>query len=134
LIDALDRERFQAWFYFYPSGFNLGVPPRNGISGHLAALLERLQARHGFGQVAIVAHSMGGLVARGAISRYYERTGRSDIRLLISISTPWGGDVNAARASEAPVELPLSFSDMNPDSDYPDAVERVNELLSERFH
>lgn len=118
LIDSLDRERFQAWFYFYPSGFSLGFPPRSGISGHLASLIERLQVTHGFGEMAVVAHSMGGLVARGAISRYFERTHRSDIRLLISVSTPWAGDVNAARAEDAPVELPLSFRDMDPGSDY----------------
>jgi len=117
-LDALDRKRFQAWFYFYPPGFNLGSPPREGISGHLASPIERLQIKYGFGKIAIVAHSMGGLVARGAILKYYERTRRSDIRLLISISTPWGGDVRAVRAGDAPIELPLSFSDMNPKSDY----------------
>lgn len=118
LIDSLDRERFQAWFYFYPSGFNLGFPPRGGISGHLAALIERLEAKHGFSEMAIVAHSMGGLVARGAILRYHERTQRSDVRLLIAISTPWGGDVRSAHVGDTPVELPLSFRDMNPGSDY----------------
>lgn len=118
LIDSLDRKRFQAWFYFYPSGFHLGFPPRDGISGHLASLIERLQVSLDFDEMAIVAHSMGGLVARGAILKYYERTKRSNIRLLISISTPWGGDVAAARSESAPVELPLSFRDMNPGSDY----------------
>jgi len=118
LIDALDRERFQAWFYFYPSGFDLGFPPQIGISGHLSTLIERLQAEFGFGEMAIVAHSMGGLVARGAILKYYERTKRNDIRLLISISTPWEGATSAARAEGSPIELPLSFRDMNPDSDF----------------
>jgi pimeloyl-ACP methyl ester carboxylesterase len=118
LIDSLDRERFQAWFYFYPSGFDLGFPPQIGISGHLATLIERLQAEYGFGEMAIVAHSMGGLVARGALLKYYERTKRDDIRLLISISTPWGGATSATRAKGSPIELPLSFREMNPDSDY----------------
>jgi pimeloyl-ACP methyl ester carboxylesterase len=118
LIDSLDRDRFQAWFYFYPSGFNLGFPPRSGISGHLSSLIERLQVKHGFSELAIVAHSMGGLISRGAILKYYERTQRSDIRLLISIATPWGGDANAARVGDSPVELPLCFSDMDPASDY----------------
>ncbi len=118
LIDSLDRKRFQAWFYLYPSGFELGVPPTGGISGHLSSLIERLQARYGFSEMAIVAHSMGGLVARGAILRYYVRTQRTDVRLLVSISTPWGGDTSAARVERSPIELPLSFRDMSPDSDY----------------
>lgn len=113
LIESLDRDRFQPWFYFYPSGFRL-----DGISSHLAALLERLRAEHRFGELAIVAHSMGGLVSRGAAFKYARETGRRDIRLLVSVSTPWGGDVTAERAVDAPIELPASFSDMSPTSDY----------------
>jgi pimeloyl-ACP methyl ester carboxylesterase len=113
LIDSLDRKRFQPWFYFYPSGF-----PLDGISTHLATLLERLQVEHGFDELAIVAHSMGGLVSRGAILKYHASTGRDDVRLFVTLSTPWGGDVKAEKAGEAPIELPESFSDMNPSSDY----------------
>jgi pimeloyl-ACP methyl ester carboxylesterase len=113
LIDALDTDRFQPWFYFYPSGFDLG-----GLSSHLAALLDRLRVEHGFDQLAIVAHSMGGLVSRGAILKYAHESGRDDVRLFVSISTPWGGQPQAARATDAPIELPHSFADMSPDSEY----------------
>lgn len=113
MIEALDRERFQPWFYFYPSGFKL-----NGISNHLATLLERLQAKYRFDDFAVVAHSMGGLVSRGGILKYAQATERDDVKLLLSISTPWGGDVRAEKAGEAPVELPASFTDMSPSSDY----------------
>jgi pimeloyl-ACP methyl ester carboxylesterase len=68
--------------------------------------------------MAIIAHSMGGLVSRGAILKYEEETHRDDVRLFISISTPWGGDVKAKSASDAPIELPPSFTDMSPSSDY----------------
>jgi pimeloyl-ACP methyl ester carboxylesterase len=113
LFQTLDRKRFQPWFYFYPSGFAL-----DGISAHLATILERLQVKHGFDELAIVAHSMGGLVSRDAIFKYGEETRRDDIELFISISTPWGGDVKAAGAEGAPIELPLSFQDMSPASDF----------------
>jgi pimeloyl-ACP methyl ester carboxylesterase len=113
LIASLDHERFQPWFYFYPSGF-----PLDGLSLHLATLLERLQVKHGFDELAVVAHSMGGLVSRGAILKYQESTGRDDVRLFITISTPWGGDVKAEKAGEAPFELPESLADMDPRSDY----------------
>jgi pimeloyl-ACP methyl ester carboxylesterase len=113
LIDSLDRTRFQPWFYFYPSAF-----PLDGIASHLATLLERLQLQYGFDEIAIVAHSMGGLVSRGAILKYASETERNDVRLFVSISTPWGGDVNATRAEGAPVELPASFKDMDPSSEY----------------
>ncbi len=113
LIEGLDRERFQAWFYFYPSGFGL-----DGISNHLEGLLKRMQVKHHFNRLAIVAHSMGGLVSRGAILKYKDDTRRDDIRLFISISTPWGGDVSAKGTETARIELPASFKDMNPSSDY----------------
>lgn len=113
LIDSLDRRRFQPWFYFYPSGFAL-----DGVSDHLSTLLTRLEVEHGFDALAVVAHSMGGLVSRGAILKYAAETGRTDVKLFVSISSPWGGDVSAEQVDSAPVELPLSFSDMNPSSDY----------------
>jgi pimeloyl-ACP methyl ester carboxylesterase len=113
LIDALDHERFQAWFYFYPSGFQLDI-----LSDHMARLLKRLQIRHGFDELAIVAHSMGGLVSRGAILKYEDDTKRDDLRLLVSISTPWGGDTRAERAANSRRALPASFRDMSPSSDY----------------
>ena len=84
LIAALDPERFQPWFYFYPSGFALGR-----IAEHLATLLARLEVAHGFEELAIVAYSMGGLVSRGAILRYSEQMGRDDVRLFITLATPW---------------------------------------------
>jgi pimeloyl-ACP methyl ester carboxylesterase len=113
LIDGLDREKYQPWFYFYPSGFSL-----DALSTHLATLLGRLQVKHRFDEIAIVAHSMGGLVAQGAIFKYKEETHRDDVRFFVSIATPWGGDVKSRGIEGARIELPASFKDMNPSSDY----------------
>jgi pimeloyl-ACP methyl ester carboxylesterase len=112
-MDSLDRARFQAWFYFYPSGAAL-----DSVSSHLATLLARLQVKHGFDRLALVAHSAGGLVARGAILKYAEETRRDDVRLFLTISTPWAGDVQAERVGDAPLELPPALSDMDPSSPY----------------
>jgi hypothetical protein len=60
----------------------------------------------------------GSGVARGAILDYAEETRRDDVRLFVTISTPWGGAEGAGRASRAPIELPPSFADMKPSSDY----------------
>jgi pimeloyl-ACP methyl ester carboxylesterase len=113
LIDGLDREKYQPWFYFYPSGFSL-----DALSTHLATVLGRLQVKHRFDEIAIVAHSMGGLVAQGAIFKYKEETHRDDVRFFVSIATPWGGDVKSRGIEGARIELPASFKDMNPSSDY----------------
>lgn len=113
LIDALDRERFQPWFYFYPSGSSLG-----GISNHLAQMIRKLEIELGFDEVAIVAHSMGGLVSLGAIRHYVEEVDRNDISLLVTISSPLGGDAKAERAEKRPIELPQSIKDLNPNGEF----------------
>ncbi len=113
LMQGMDRERFQAWFYFYPSGF-----PLADLARHLATLLKRLQVRLDVGELAIVAHSMGGLVARGAILDYFEETHRDDVRLFVTLSTPWGGAERAEGSARTPIELPPSLLDMAPSSDF----------------
>jgi pimeloyl-ACP methyl ester carboxylesterase len=113
LIESIDKERFQAWFYFYPS-----AAPLRRVADHLATLLVRLQARFGFDDLAIVAHSMGGLVSRGAILDYQDLSDRDDIKLHLTISSPFGGADSAAFAASAPIELPPVFQDMAPKSDF----------------
>lgn len=113
LIGGLDTSRFQPWFYFYPSGIGLAE-----TSNHLATLLRKLQIRHDFDEIAIVAHSLGGLVSRGAILRYATDTRRDDIRLFISLNSPFGGDPRAARTARARIAIPQTFRDMNPASEY----------------
>lgn len=110
LIAKLDRERFQPWFYFYPSGFHL-----DGLAQHLTAVITELQARHDFDELAVVAHSMGGLVSRAFILQYARETGRQDIKLFVAISSPWGGSESAAKIENAPEDLVVySWLDMNP--------------------
>jgi pimeloyl-ACP methyl ester carboxylesterase len=113
LMESLDASRFQPWFYFYPSGFEL-----TNLANHLAGLLERLHVRHDFDELAVIAHSMGGLVSRAMILKWAEESGRDDVRLFVSISTPWGGQPQAERAADAPLELPPVFQNMSPSSDF----------------
>ena len=61
---------------------------------------------------------MGGLVSRGAILRYADQMGRDDVRLFITLATPWGGAVSAEKAADARIVLPPSFQDMSPSSAY----------------
>ena len=113
LIQEIDQDRFQPWFYFYPSGFSL-----DGLAMHLQTLLTKLQVKHDFDEIAIVAHSMGGLVARGAILKYFEQTGQDNIRLFVTISTPWSGDPKAQGSENARIALPPVFADLSPTSEY----------------
>ena len=84
-FDHIDRDKFQPWFFYYPSG-----APIEAMSYLLFWKLFNLQAEYQFNKLCIVAHSMGGLVMRSFFANF-----ASSIPLgytFISISTPWGGD------------------------------------------
>lgn len=113
LIDSLDTERFQAWIVQYPSAFRLSL-----LSRRINEAVNQLRLRHQFEQLIVVAHSMGGLIARDFISRNAAQGGRSPVKLFVSLSTPWGGH-SAARlgVATAPTVVP-SWYDMVPGSPY----------------
>ena len=110
-FDRLDRTRYQAWFYHYPSGMRLEDSARA-----LHSTLEVLREVHGFDDLIVTAHSMGGLVARRAVFHQVD-AGRTVAR-LITISTPWGGH-GAARSGVqmAPASVP-SWRDLQPGSPF----------------
>lgn len=111
LIPALNRKRFQAWFFAYPSGFRLAK-----ASGALATMLNIAMKREGVERIHVVAHSMGGLVARDAILKLSALRGGSPVRNFFTISTPWGGDA-AARQGVSALKFPVpSWIDMVPGS------------------
>lgn len=113
LIERLDRERFQAWVYFYPSGAYL-----SRVSEHLSQLVVQLQSQHGFERLFLVAHSMGGLVARGFFLHHHGTTGEEYARLLVSISTPWSGHAAAQKGVERAPAVVHSWIDAAPNSEY----------------
>lgn len=103
LAGSLDRKRFQPWVFYYPSGIELAA-----MGDALFGLLSELHHRHGFNDLHIVAHSMGGLVSRG----YIKTCARTDtcryLRSFVSISSPFGGH-EAARSGVvyAPAVIPV---------------------------
>lgn len=114
LIAGLDRSRFQPWFYFYPSGVHL-----DGVADHLTDTVGKLRLEHGFDALAVVAHSMGGLVARAFLQRHEAQAPQHPIELFVSISTPWGGSESAIGIENAPERLMIfSWLDMRPGSDF----------------
>lgn len=113
LIAGLDTTRFQAWVYNYPSGLRLRT-----LAAHLESALLQLQLRHRFGCVSIVAHSMGGLVARGFLVRNEIAEQPQCVPLFVSISTPWAGSRAAAVGARWVPDLVPTWRDMAPDSPY----------------
>lgn len=56
VLSNIDRERFQPWLFYYPSGVRLGM-----ISDFLTEAVFQLQKQYDFEEFYAVAHSMGGL-------------------------------------------------------------------------
>jgi len=113
LFDHMDRERFQPWFFNYPSGLDLEF-----IGGALEGAIQLLHERYAFDTLFVAAHSMGGLVARYAILKNVFEDHQDYIRLLVTISTPWAGHSAAAGGVKyAPAVVP-SWRDMVPDSTF----------------
>jgi hypothetical protein len=59
LIAKMDRDRYQPWVFFYPSGAS--IKPMGDL---LFWKLLNLKLKYHFPQLHLVAHSMGGLVVR----------------------------------------------------------------------
>jgi pimeloyl-ACP methyl ester carboxylesterase len=111
LIERLDRRRFQAWVYYYPSGARLGL-----IADHMTQTVLQVQRHYGVTTLVVIAHSMGGLVARGFLLRH--EPDRLHIPLFISLSTPWSGHSAAQMGLKLSPAVVRSWHDMAPASDY----------------
>jgi pimeloyl-ACP methyl ester carboxylesterase len=110
LIEQLDRKRFQPWLVYYPTAARLEI-----IAAAIAQWLRVLAVEHQVGTEVVVAHSMGGLVAREVINHLGNSVGPIT---LVTISTPWLGHAAAAKGvQQAPVVAP-SWYDMSPGSPF----------------
>jgi pimeloyl-ACP methyl ester carboxylesterase/uncharacterized protein (DUF2141 family) len=112
LIKNLDQSRFQPWVAYYPSGSKL-----NNIASHLNRTITQLKAQHHFQNLFIVAHSMGGLVARDMILENNKTFQEKLYSLFISISTPWNGH-NAAKIAQHAPAAAYSWLDITPGSQF----------------
>lgn len=121
LIDGLDRTRFQAWVFYYPTGLDLVV---NGVV--LRELVAELRQRLGFERLHVVAHSMGGLVSLSAILGAATSDADLGIDRFVTISTPWQGAVGTrgmrAGLAITPTTAP-SWMDMLPESGFLEQLE-----------
>lgn len=113
LASKLDRERFQPWFYYYPSGVHL-----SDIADHLQQTVAKVTRRHPHDRIIVVAHSMGGLVARGFLLRHARNAGAARVPLFITISTPWDGHKAAELGVKHAPTVVRVWEDMAPGSRY----------------
>lgn len=113
MVGDLDTTRFQAWFYYYPTGLRLPA-----ASAALHRLLAELERKHHIGGLVIVAHSMGGLVARDYLARAQRDGSEASPRLLVTLSSPWQGVASAQAGAWLMPSPPESWTDLSPESDF----------------
>jgi pimeloyl-ACP methyl ester carboxylesterase len=121
LVASLDRSRFQAWLYYYPTGLDLDV---NALV--LRELLAELRQRLDFERVEVVAHSMGGLVSFAALTGAEDGGVELGVDRFVTISTPWLGALGTRGMKVglklAPTVAP-SWTEMLPESGFLERLE-----------
>jgi pimeloyl-ACP methyl ester carboxylesterase len=117
LIGALDRERFQPWVFYYPSGARL-----DGAATLLTQLFVRLRIEYGFERAAVVAHSMGGLVTRQFLLEDYDSNATEVVQTYVTIASPFGGMSSAGAAIERSPVVVHSWRGLAPGSEFLDGL------------
>lgn len=104
MVEGLDRERFQPWFYYYPSGLRL--EKLGSLLAHSIVAMNSMD-KYQIQRMVVVAHSMGGLVARAAIDTLCKKDRPPYLKMYISMSSPYGGVEDASSGlKSAPVVIP----------------------------
>jgi pimeloyl-ACP methyl ester carboxylesterase len=116
LIESLDTRKFQPAVFFYPSSLRIDDLGRCLFKALSTLVLRFSTAGKEPTEVVLVAHSMGGLVARRAIDEYL-RVGHLDyLRAFVTLASPLDGMVSAgAGVKWAPTVMPCWF-DLAPGS------------------
>jgi pimeloyl-ACP methyl ester carboxylesterase len=113
MIERLDGGRFQPMYLYYASGLRI-----DQIAWHLDRIMRELEHRFGMKRYHVVAHSMGGLVARAWLLERSRQSGRAEVGAFVSLSTPWGGYPSAKQGVDhSPVVVPV-WRDMASGSDF----------------
>ena len=114
LVGRLNRRRYKPWFFHYPSGGDLD---------QLAELFYQIFLsgkvyQSGGMPMIVVAHSMGGLVVREAINQYEGTAQESQVHLLVTMATPFGGHPAAAAGEKYGLIVLPSWRDLNPHNQF----------------
>ena len=120
-FDHFDKERFQVWYTLYPSGMRISV-----LGKGLNLLIRDMANKFCNKRLHIVAHSMGGLVAREAIVQHIKDGGPVFIDQFVTISTPWNGHAMAARGVKSFFTPVPSWHDVVPGSAFLQTVFKVS--------
>jgi len=110
-ISQLDRKKYQPWVYYYPTGLPIDLS-----AAWLNNFITQLHNQYRFQQLAVAAHSMGGLVARRFLALNDAGEGGEFDTLLATFSTPFGGVPVARLGLTLGAYAVPSWHDLAPDS------------------
>jgi len=110
--DMLDRERYEPWYGFYPTGLDVDT-----LASLLRESLTATASDLGVDEVVVVCHSMGGIVARAALRPSDDDDALPRIPTVITLATPWNGSERAGAWAWSPA-APPSWKDLRPGSTF----------------
>ena len=112
-IKNINHDKFSPIVFYYPTSIRLG-----SSADLLCKGLKEIHKYHG--PVILVAHSMGGLVSRGAIRLLFLENLKDYISLYVSLSTPYGGHTEVQRGVERLPDSAIvpSWKDLASDSEF----------------
>lgn len=103
MLKNLDTSKFQAFVLYYPSGVRLDM-----VSDYLVKAMNTLEVRYRFKDFYVVAHSMGGVVARSFIKKYYSQNHSANIKFFMTINSPlMGMDSAISGVNWSPIVMPV---------------------------
>lgn len=118
MINALDRNKYQPWVLYYPSGLQLDL-----VSDYLQSSLNQLKQQYDFTDINLITHSMGGLMSRSFLMKHQKQAPDYGISLYMTINSPMYGMQSATSGVESsPIIIP-SWRDIAINSDY---IKRVH--------
>lgn len=113
MIEQIDQDKYQPWVLYYPSGL-----PLNLVSDYMLRGLNQLEAQYQFDELVLVAHSMGGLVARSFLMKYEKSHKNYNVKQFITINTPFYGLDSAAIGIETSPLVIQSWRDVASNSEF----------------
>ena len=114
IMKSIDKEKFQPIFISYPSGIKLDYTV-NIITQKMNTIINKYDVKN----MIIIAHSMGGLVAKSVIKNLNQN--QYVVNKFITLSTPWQGHMSASNTKDLPYYIP-SWLDMQPNSSFINSI------------
>lgn len=128
-VSRLDTSKYQPFFFHYPSGQGLERTARIFYEIFFSGRIFNLHKK----RIVIIAHSMGGLVARAAINTYSTQEKSPVPVCYISLCTPYGGIEAAAHSLGIAREIISSWRDISVGSPFLNKLNSNNLPESARF-